>query len=96
MIAKAYRLLHAVLNTALDDELIAGTPAASAVPGRHTPRSDPSPPSRRSSTSPVAFPARFRALLLLAAFTGLRYGELAAWRRTDLAPDLAIITVRAT
>jgi len=31
-----------------------------------------------------------------AAFTGLRYGELAALRRSDLGADLATVTVRAT
>jgi integrase len=41
-------------------------------------------------------PSRFRALILLAAFTGLRYGELVALRRTDLGRDLATVTVRTT
>jgi integrase len=38
-------------------------------------------------------PARFRALILRAAFTSLRYGELVALRRTDLGTDLTTVTV---
>jgi integrase len=41
-------------------------------------------------------PARFRALILLAAFTGLRYGELAALRRRYFDPKCTAVTVVAT
>jgi integrase len=96
MIAKAYRLLHAVLNTALDDELIRRNPCRIRGAGEaHTPER---PVATVAQVLDLAgrVPARFRALVLLAAFTGLRYGELAALRRADLGPDLAIVTVRAT
>jgi integrase len=96
MIAKAYRLLHAVLNTALDDELIRRNPCRIRGAGEtHTPER---PVATVAKVLDLAghVPARFRALILLAAFTGLRYGELAALRRSDLAPDLATVTVRAT
>ncbi len=96
MIAKAYRLLHAVLNTALDDELIRRNPCRIRGAGEaHTPER---PVATVAQVLDLAgrVPARFRALILLAAFTGLRYGELAALRRTDLAADLATVTVRAT
>jgi integrase len=39
-----------------------------------------------------AMPARFRALVLLAALTGIRWGELVALRRSDV--DLDAPTVR--
>lgn len=96
MIAKAYRLLHAVLNTALDDELIRRNPCRIRGAGEtHTPER---PVATVTQVLDLAgrVPARFRAMILLAAFTGLRYGELAALRRTDLGPDLATVTVRAT
>jgi len=41
-------------------------------------------------------PGRFRALILMAAFTSLRYGRLAALRRRDLDPRCGTVTVRAT
>jgi integrase len=96
MIAKAYRLLHAVLNTALDDELIRRNPCRIRGAGEaHTPER---PVATVAQVLDLAgrVPARFRALILLAAFTGLRYGELAALRRADLGADLATVTVRAT
>jgi hypothetical protein len=59
MIAKAYRLLHAVLKR-LDDELIRRNPCRIRGAGEHHTPSDPSPPSPRSSTSPATFPPVFR------------------------------------
>ncbi len=96
MIAKAYRLLHAVLNTALDDELIRRNPCRIRGAGEaHTPER---PIASVAQVLDLAgrVPARFRALILLAAFTSLRYGELVALRRTDLGPRLATVTVRST
>jgi integrase len=96
MIAKAYRLLHAVLNTALDDELIRRNPCRIRGAGEHhTPRR---PVATVAQVLDLAghVPARFRALVLLAAFTSLRYGELAALRRADLNASLSTVTVRST
>jgi integrase len=96
MIAKAYRLLHAVMNTALDDELIRRNPCRIRGAGEaHTPER---PIATVAQVLDLAgrVPARFRALILLAAFTSLRYGELVALRRTDLGIDLTTVTVRST
>jgi integrase len=41
-------------------------------------------------------PRRFVALILMAAFTSLRYRELAALRRKDVNVVRATVTVRAT
>jgi integrase len=41
-------------------------------------------------------PARFRALVLLAAFTSLRYGELAALRRRGFDSHRGTLSVHAT
>ncbi|MFG3478674.1 tyrosine-type recombinase/integrase [Streptomyces sp. NPDC047980] len=41
-----------------------------------------------------AVPARFRVLILLAAFTGLRFGELAALQRHDLDLERRTVAVR--
>jgi integrase len=96
MVAKAYRLLRAVLNTAVDDELIRRNPCR--IKGAGTERA----PERPTATVAQVFdlaglvPGRFRALILLAAFTSLRYGELAALHRRDIGSRCMTLTVRAT
>jgi integrase len=96
MAAKAYRLLRAVFNTAVDDELIRRNPCR--IQGAGIERAT----ERPTATVPQVFqladvvPGRFRALILLAAFTSLRYGELAALRRSDFDPFCRTVTVRAT
>ena len=75
-VAKAYRLLHAVLATATADELIAKNPCV--ITGAGVERA----PEREVVTVAQvweladAVEPRYRALVLTAAFTGLRRGEL--------------------
>ena len=96
MVAKAYRLLRAVLNTAVDDELIRRNPCRIAGAGIER------APERPTATVAQVFdlaglvPARFRALVLLAAFTSLRYGELAALRLRDFDSHRGTLSVHAT
>jgi integrase len=93
--AKAYRLLRAVLNTATkEDRLIRDNPCR--MPGY-----DKEPTAERPTATVAqvfaladAVPIRFSALIVVAAFTGLRWGELIALRRSDL--DLANGTVRVS
>ncbi|MGH3712849.1 MAG: tyrosine-type recombinase/integrase [Micromonosporaceae bacterium] len=93
MAAKAYRLLRAVLNTAVDDELIRRNPCRIKRAGQEN------TPERPVAAVPQVFklaglvPARFRVLVLLAAFTSLRYGELAALRRSSIGPKCETVTV---
>jgi integrase len=74
--AKAYRLLHAILATAVADELIAKNPCI--IEGAGLERA----PERKMITVAQvweladAVEARYRTLVLMAAFTGLRRGEL--------------------
>ncbi|KDQ67058.1 hypothetical protein DT87_07400 [Streptomyces sp. NTK 937] len=49
---------------------------------------------QRSPQIADAVPARFRVLILLAAFTGLRFGELAALQRHDVDLERRIVAVR--
>ncbi|MGW1548812.1 tyrosine-type recombinase/integrase [Streptomyces sp. NPDC002346] len=44
--------------------------------------------------APEAVPARFRVFILLAAFTGLRFGELAALQRRDVDLERHTVSVR--
>ncbi|TBL39180.1 site-specific integrase [Verrucosispora sp. SN26_14.1] len=90
---KAYSLLRAILNTAVkEDELIRQNPCR--IPGYdryHTPER---PVATVVQVLALAerMPARFTALVIIAAYSGLRWGELAALRRGDV--DLTAGTVR--
>lgn len=96
MVAKAYRLLRAALNTAVDDELIRRNPCR--IKGAGLERAAERPTATVVQVFQLAdiVPGRFRVLILLAAFASLRYGELAALRRRDFDPRCRTLTVRAT
>jgi integrase len=86
--AHKYTLLHTVLNTAVEEELIEANPchirAASVV--RRARRIEPA--SLDELARLVAeLPDRYRALALTGAWCALRFGELTELRRHDL--DLA-------
>lgn len=80
-VAKAYRMVHAVFNTAVDDLLIRRNPCR--IKGAGQDKAD----ERSTLTIDQAFAVadairpRYRLLVLLGTFTGLRFGELAALRR---------------
>ena len=90
--AKAYRLLKAILNTAVDDGIIRRNPCRIKGAGQEK------SPERPTLTIPQvyalaeAIDQRYRALVLLGTFGSLRWGELAALRRCDI--DLEACTVR--
>ena len=86
-VAKAYRLLRAVMNTAVDDELIRRNPCR--IKGADSDESAERPVATIDQVYAIADAGRpwCRALVLLAAFTGLRWGELVELRRHNL--DLA-------
>jgi integrase len=92
--AKAYRLLRAIFNTALDDGLIRRNPCRIKGAG-----SEHSPERPVLTVTQVyaladAVGLRYRALVLLAAFTSLRWAELVALRPADI--DLDARTVKVT
>jgi integrase len=90
--AKAYRLLKAVFNTAVDDGLIRRNPCRIKGAGQEV------SPERPVLTVPEVYALadavdrRYRAPVLLACFGSLRWGELAALRRCDI--DVQARTVR--
>jgi integrase len=92
--AKAYRLLRAILNTAVDDGLIRRNPCRIKGAGNEV------SPERPVLTVPQvyaladAIAPRYRALILLATFASLRWAELAALTPQDI--DLDACTVRVT
>jgi integrase len=93
-VAKGYRLLHAILETAEEDRLISRNPCN--IKGAGKERSD----ERETVSLPVVFqladvvPVRYRALILLATFADMRWGELAGLRRENI--DLKACEVRIT
>jgi integrase len=90
--AKAYRLLHAIFTTAMDDQIVRRNPC------RIKGAADDTAPERSVLATKDVFAVadaigdRYRMLVLLAAFTSLRFGELAALQRRDV--DLAAGEVR--
>lgn len=93
--AKAYRLLRAILMTAVnEDHILPRNPCR--VPGAD--KEDPE--ERPVLTLPEVFkladlmPERFRVLLLVVTFASLRYGELVALERCDIDTDTGTIRVR--
>ncbi len=91
-VAKAYRLLRAILATAVEDELISRNPCA--LEGASVERAAERPVASLTDLEALAnaVAPRYRAMLLLATWGGLRFGELAGLTRADL--DLAARTVR--
>ncbi len=90
--AKAYRLLKAIYNTAVDDGLIRRNPCRIKGAGQEKSPERPVLTVLQVYALADAADERYRALVLLAAFTSLRWGELAALRRSDV--DIQARTVR--
>ena len=92
-VAKAYRLLHAIFTTAVEqDRIIRRNPCR--IEGAGSEDSE----ERQIIPLPVVFaiakavPVRYRVLVLLATFADLRWGELAGLRRENI--DLEACEVR--
>ena len=92
-VAKAYRLLHAMLATAADDKVISRNPCR--IRGAGEEHSPERPVLALSSVLRLldCIPPRYRATLLLATFASLRFGELAALQRADLDLDGCVVRV---
>ncbi|HUZ54420.1 MAG TPA: site-specific integrase, partial [Streptosporangiaceae bacterium] len=90
--AKAYRLLKAIMNTAVDDGLIRRNPCR--IKGAGQEKSPERPVLTIAQVYALAdlIDQRYRALVLLGTFGSLRWGELAALRRKDI--DLKAFTIR--
>src|SRR5262249_62409590 len=84
VVSKAYRLLHAIFTTAVDDRRVRRNPCRIEAGGKEE------SPERQTISLPVVFeiasaiPVRYRALVLLATFTSLPWGELVELLRTNV------------
>jgi len=95
-VAKSYRLLSCVLSDAVRDEILVRNPCTVVGAGVE--------PRRRIQTLTVeevervagAMPEHLRALVLVAGYGGLRWGELAGLRVEDVCADRSSVTVQQT
>ena len=92
-VAKAYRLLKAVLATAVDGGLIRRNPCRIKGAGQERSPERPVLTIRQVFVLAEAIQPRYRALILLAVFCSLRWGELAALRRCDIDPGSGSVRV---
>lgn len=93
--AKCYRLLRAILNTAIEDHHVVANPCAIKGAGVEAAPERPIPDIGRVYAAADTVSPRHRALVLLAAFCGLRKGELFALRRRDVDMLHRLIDVQA-
>ena len=83
-VARCYRILRAIMNTAVDDELIATSPCRIKNGGTYRNTERPTLTVAEVDTLATTVTARYRALVLALAWTGIRLGEATEMRRRDL------------
>lgn len=85
-VAKCYRLLRTILGTAVEDELLVKNPCVVKGAGVERPAERPTATIEQVYALADVIEPRYRAIVLMATFTGLRLGELQALtrRRLDL------------
>src|SRR5438874_3616991 len=91
--AKSYRLLRAILNTAVDDELIGRNPFRIRGGGADHADERPMIDAELVFRLADAIAPRLRALVIVAGFVGLRTGELLGLRRCDIDLENRRLTV---
>ncbi|MFI6921969.1 tyrosine-type recombinase/integrase [Nonomuraea spiralis] len=91
-VAKAYRLLKAIFNTAVEDGLIKSNPCKIKGAGKEDSPERPVLTMKQVFVLADSTEPRFRMLILLATFASLRWGELAALQRRNV--DLEAGTIR--
>ena len=95
MVAKAYRLLRAVLWTAVrEDEILKANPCR--IPGADKESAPERPHLSLAQVNRLmqTMPARYRVMILLTAMASLRFGEITALQRRDIDLDAAEVRIR--
>jgi integrase len=95
MAAKAYRLLRAILMTAVDDGTLPRNPCRIRGAGAEPTPERPTLTVDQVFELAAAVPERYAALVLVTTFGSLRWGEVTALRRCDVDTDTGVIRVRA-
>jgi integrase len=93
--AHAYGLLRTILGTAVTDDVIPANPCRIRGGGqsKRVKRIRPATLDELDTIT-AALPDRYRPIVLLAAWCGLRYGELAELRRSDVDTKAGVLHVR--
>jgi integrase len=91
--AKCYGLLRAILSTAVEDGLLAANPCTMKGAGVEPADERAIPTVGEVYALADAVHPRYRALVLTAAFAGLRRGELFGLSRSDIDPLHRTVTV---
>lgn len=93
-VVRAYQVLRAIMHTAVDDELVQRNPCR--IKGAGITKSPERPVLTVEEVFRVSevIGSRYKALVLLAGFSGLRFGELAALQRSDLDLERHRVQVR--
>ncbi|OBB76802.1 site-specific integrase [Mycobacterium sp. 852014-52144_SCH5372336] len=92
--SQAYGLLHSILATAVKDGLLASNPCQiDGAMNIHREREPVVLSVRDMGRLAEAAPDNRRALILLSAWCGLRWGEVSELRRQDLSEGCEILTV---
>ncbi|WP_328399466.1 site-specific integrase [Streptomyces sp. NBC_00390] len=93
-VVKAYQILRAMMSTAVDDELIRRNPCRVKGADRYDVPERPVLTVAEVYAVADAIAPRYRLLVLLAAFTTLRFGELASLRRRDIDVSGRVVLVQ--
>lgn len=93
--AHTYGLLRTILNTAVADDLIAANPCRvrGAGQSKRVKRIEPATLAELEVLT-KAMPDKYQLMILLAAWTALRFGELTELRRSDVDVDANLLHVR--
>ncbi|MEV7169992.1 site-specific integrase [Streptomyces sp. NPDC093224] len=92
--AKSYRLLKAIMQTAVEDELIRRNPCSIRGAGREDADERPVATVDQVFALAEAIGIRWRLMVLLGAFASMRPEELAELRRADIDLDTGSVRVR--
>ncbi|VBA60525.1 tyrosine-type recombinase/integrase [Mycobacterium attenuatum] len=93
--AHAYALLHAICQTAVQDEVLDANPCRirAAMQTKRRREVDILTPAELDRLA-AKMPAELRASVLLAAWCGLRWGETSELRRGDISGDCSVLRIR--
>jgi integrase len=92
--AKAYRLLRAMMNTAVEEELIDRSPCRIRGAGVYEPPERPTLDVEQVGQLLDMMPPRYVTLIALTTFASLRWGEVIALRRRDVDLEAGTLSIR--
>lgn len=93
--ASKSRLLRAVLNTAVDDDVLERNPCRIRSGGDEKPAERPTLTIEQVQALSMLVPPRFSAFIMVTTYGCLRWGEITALTRRDVDLDTGTIRVRS-